>query len=492
MTLEDGRKLYPSLRHPFLTNMNRWIRANEIVPMETTLKVGIQYPLVDIDSDLIQCNNWSLKMDDVILKTDTVDDMFRTFAFMRILGFLNTDGHISRDSLDAYIFLGHMIDVDSVLENLQQVFNVQLPYCIVKNYYQIRIPLYITQKILVIPGIMKGDKTRQVQTLPDFIVDSSCPVPIVRDFLGGMFGGDGHTCILGMHRGKRDLMTSVEFSKSTTIQYVDSLKEYISTLQRLLAMCGVCKTTIQKPKETTNSRKRSNANESGHDKVLSICLHIELDDLTVFYNNVGFRHCVHKSQRLEVAVAYKRLRDTVVRQHNWLVNRVDELTGFSNKKKENPTRIIPTKKAIQSSVEDLLKIEPLVHPCAIPTTHDITDHLVKGTKFGKFRSKGFPNAEEFVKNIGALDWFIKKCDENPDILDGVSYGVHRNRMSIPTMNLKVVGMKPIGQQRVFDIQVEKTESYLANGVVAHNCMISHGVSKFLNERFDSISYSGIL
>jgi hypothetical protein len=380
-----------------------------------------------------------------------------------------------------------LIDVNSVLDDLQQVFDRNFVHCMVKNYYQIIIPFDIAEKIVSIKGIMRGDKTRQIQTLPEFIIDPNCPVPVIREFLGGMFGGDGHTCVLGMHRGKRDVLTSVEFSKSTTLPYLDSLKEYIGQLKLLLRRCGVYNISIQNPKETTNSKKRSEAHELDHQKVMSICLHIELEDLIIFYDNVGFRHCVHKSQRLEVAVAYKRLRDTVIRQHNWLVKRVDEITDFSIKKKENPTKNIPTKKAIEKAVKDLSEIEPIVHPYAIPTTHDITDHLIKGTQFGKFRSKAFPTAEEFVTSVGAVDWFIKKSDEDPQILEGISYGVHRDRNSIPTMNLKVVGMKPIGLQRVFDIQVENTESYLANGVVAHNCMISHGVSKFLNERLFDLS-----
>ena len=32
-------------------------------------------------------------------------------------------------------------------------------------------------------------------------------------------------------------------------------------------------------------------------------------------------------------------------------------------------------------------------------------NLVKGTKFGSFRSKSFPTVEDFVTEIGALKWF---------------------------------------------------------------------------------------
>jgi DNA-directed RNA polymerase II subunit RPB2 len=55
------------------------------------------------------------------------------------------------------------------------------------------------------------------------------------------------------------------------------------------------------------------------------------------------------------------------------------------------------------------------------------------------------------------------------------------------MNLKVIDIRPGGIHPVYDIQVEKEESFLANGVVAHNCMIAHGAMGFLKERMMDVS-----
>ena len=50
------------------------------------------------------------------------------------------------------------------------------------------------------------------------------------------------------------------------------------------------------------------------------------------------------------------------------------------------------------------------------------------------------------------------------------------------MNLRVLSKISIGEHNVYDIQVEDIHSFLANGVVSHNCMIAHGSSRFLKER----------
>jgi intein/homing endonuclease len=223
---------------------------------------------------------------------------------------------------------------------------------------------------------------------------------------------------------------------------------------------------------------------------------LDINELIPFSEKIGFRYCCHKSQRLEAGVSYKRLRNEVTRQHNWLVSKVDELTNFSEIKKENPNKIVPTKKAIEQAVKELQLIEPLIHNYAIPSTHDITDHLIKGTTFGKFTSKSFPNAEEYLKEIGALEWFLtpeeefnedkeyedKEYEDKEEEKRASCYGVNRECDGLPTMNLKVVDIRPAGIHPVYDIQVDETHSFLANGIVAHNCMVSHGAARFTRGR----------
>jgi DNA-directed RNA polymerase II subunit RPB2 len=497
MTLEDGRKIKCTPDHPMLSSGNEWIRAKDLKVGQHRLKVGVNYPLMEIDQEISNCKGWSMDIGSIHLTTISKEEYLRTLAFMRILGWLVTDGGLYCSSTSNCVYgsvsLGHMIDVRSFIKDLEH-FCVHEQINYQRNdsenrtykYYCVRFPNYLTREIIKIKGMVIGRKVNQDAVLPEFVLKPDFPVPLLREFLGAMFGGDGHTCTLGMHRGKRDILTSISFSKSRTVNNIPSLDKMMLDMVGLLNKCGINNITIQNKRETTHSKnKHSDKSDTAEERCYQSTLHLDISELIPFSQKIGFRHCCHKSQRLEAAVSYKRLRNEVTRQHNWLTHRVDEITDFSKIKLENPNKIVPTKKAIQQAVEDLKKIEPLLHEYAIPSTHDITDHLIKGTQFGKFTSKSFPNAEEYIKKIDALEWFID--DETKSLKGHTCYAVSRDCYRLPTMNLTVLDVRPCAPEKVYDIEVERINSFLADGIVAHNCMISHGVSRFLTERLFDMS-----
>ena len=493
LTLEDGRTEICTPDHPLLNYHNEWVKAKDFKINEDKIKCSVRCPAVDYKEEIKECNGWELQVGELTFKTDTKENYLKSLIFAKMLGYIITDGNIcTKDNKIHHctVFLGHMIDVRSFVKDLSKLCYTGQTQFKDKNCYRVHIPSALSKYIINLPGILCNKRSCQIACLPDFILEPSCPKPIVREFLGGMFGGDGHTCILGMHRGKRDILTSVSFSQTKQEPHLESLTKMMEDMKVLFQRFDIHKITIQKLKETTHSKK--------HQKVKSYqsTLHLDIDELIPFAEKIGFRYCCHKSQRLDAAVSYKELRNHVVRQHNWIVKRVDEITHFSEIKKENPTKIVATKKAISQAVDELKVIEPLIHSYAIPSTHDITDHLIKGTQFGKFTSKSFPNAEEFLREMDVLEWFLKdetiqkekkermeeEEEQEMEELDQSSYGVKRIDEGMPTMNLRVIDIRPAGLQKVYDIEVEEIHNFLANGVVAHNCMISHGASRFTQDR----------
>lgn len=471
LTLEDGRKItcpddYLILKsntetinvngQPVLTSNNKWEKMNELKINEDRVKVGIVYPQINIQEEIKECNDWKLQIGNIEITTDTQDAYLKSLAFARIIGMLITDGFIpTNNSKRAAVFLGHILDVKNFINDLSLFCTINKQFTFVSNCYQIDIPMAFTKNIVQLGGLLRGEKVVQEATLPDFIMDQNCPRPIVREFLGGLFGGDGHTCVLSKHRNKRDLLTSVSFSKTKVESHLESLEKMMNDIKNLFAKCGIHNITIQNQKQTSNSKKVKHSEDR-----YEILLHITMEDLVSFSDKVGFRYCCHKSQRLEAGASYRRLREGVIEQHNFIVNRVDEITEYSKKKKEKPKKIVHTDKAIIQAVSELKAKTTILHEYAIPNGHDIIDHLVKGTVFGSFRSKSFPTAEQYVEQIGVLDRFLD--EKSPK---SFCYSIKREIEVLPMMNLKVISCKNIGKK---EICVFEDTSFLINGVVLRN------------------------
>jgi len=489
VTFQDGRKIRFTANHKLLTDKNIWSEINTFTVNETRIKTGLTYPLIKVKDEMNQCLSWSLQAGSLLLTIHDSASYFKALSFARILGYLCSDGGIYYDekfeTYSGVINLGHYIDLCNVKNDLELFADIKQKNFDCNHYYSIRIPSDLLNNIIEIKGITIGSKIKQSVQLPEFILDENCPLPIVREFVGALFGGDGHACVLGLHRGKRDILSSISFSRTKTLEHIESLHKMMKDIQNILTKFGIEKVTIQKLKETSYSKHKNAMGDKNTDSIKSfqLTLHLDMDELIPFHEKIGFRYCCHKTQRLEAAVSYRRLKKEVIRQHNWMVAKVDEITNFSAIKKESPNKIVHTKEAIEQSVKELQKIEPLIHSYAIPSTHDITDHLVKGTKFSKFTSKQFPTAEEYLKEIGAIDWFLQNTKEKIDIHSSrINYGVNRLSEGLPTMNLKVIDIRPAGEHDVYDIEVDNTHSFLANGIVSHNCMISHGAARFTRER----------
>jgi len=467
---QDGRKITCTEEHPLLSSADVWTKTRDLVVNESRVKTSITCPVIDVNEEIYECSEWQLNVGTEKLFAHNKEEYLKSMAFARIVGYLIMDGTISKvKSKQTYagvIRLGHMIDVERILTDMSMFCDINQTRFKTQNYYSVRIPAKFMNDIIQLTGLTIGRKVNQPAQLPAFITDEKCPKPIVREFLAAMFGADGHTCYLG---------TSISFSKTRTMEHLDSLKRMMEDIKELFARFEIEKITIQ------------------NSKSYQLTLQLDIDELIPFSEKIGFRYCCHKSQRLEAGVSYKRLRNEVVRQHNWLTNRVDEITNFKKIKSEHPDKSVSTQKAILQAVDELKQREPLIHPYAVPSTHDITDHLIKGTVFGKFGSKSFPTAEEFMIEIGAIDWFLESEGEQEGEVEEVEEEEEeeeekkeeleeQEQSGLPTMNLKVIDIRPVGLHPVYDIQVDDTHSFLANGIIAHNCMVSHGAARFTKGR----------
>ena len=473
LMLEDGRRIKVTENHPFLTSENEWVLAKDLVIGKTKLKVGVENTFVNMEADFKACENWKLEIGELKLDGNNRQDVLKALAFARIIGWVTEDGTVY-DSSKSVLFLENDLDVDAVKVDLELLGFTD--YSLKKidsvaGTFNMTLPKKLAKIISESEGVMKGRKTIQKSDIPAFIIDPTCPVPVIREFLASIMGANGHAPILGLHRGKRDIITPISYSRMKTEEHISSYIDTLNCLRELFAKCGITGVSLQKSKDVPSYNFKR------------VVLHIELSEMRLFAENVGFRYCVHKSQRLWAAVTYMRFREEVTRQHNWVIDRVEELTSFSElyrqMKESGEKKNFKIQKEIDQAHRELRQKEGILNDYySLPHRHWICERLKLNNQLRNFKTKYFPTPEEFFRKIGALEYFLNEADPKKP----VTCCIPRGQIYLPTFNLTVLHRKPAGIQQVYDITVEDTHSFLANGIVVHNCLIGYAAAGVLYER----------
>jgi intein/homing endonuclease len=479
MTLQDGRRIHCGINHPFYMEADmKYADLKDIIPGEDRVVCTIARPLVNFSKDLKRCRGfeWDSDFFTTFHKNakpiSEYEVLRRSLCLARLVGLVITDGHANKSTNAVSVYVGHETDILTVQEDISRLTGCAVTYKFDSNgdngsSYNISVPNKLALVIRDM-GILKGNKVTQECFFPNFINEDT-PLPILREFLGGLFGGDGHTFSLSKHREKHDLIKSVAFSWTRNEENLDALRSTLQLLSRLLDRFDI-KSTIQNPKLTTTSKN------SGKTKHYEMVLAIALSSAIRFSERIGFRYCEHKAIKLDIGVSYLRFRDNALRQRMIICERVDELVNYKTRKLANKLSRINTGKAIEQAEAELAEREPILHKLVIPDGK-IVGRIIMNPETNTFRSSNFPCVDEYITEIGAIDMFLGAEDGK------TNYGTKRGNPLLPYYFQRVLSIKSSGKMKqMYDIQVDDTESYVANGIVSHNCMLGQGTPFLVNDR----------
>lgn len=485
VTLIDGRTLRCTPDHRIMTR-NGWTEAGKLLEKHkwesSSLSTRVTYSSVvaglELPEDIVNEDekDWTL------LDYNMTDKREQTLAFARVLGFILADGSISRytnerstEIISSSVSIGTMFDAKIFVSDIKLLTGKEPTIYDNKtddvkgNTFKVTIPVSLVKQIMKLRGIMVGKRTHQPFILPDFVFDPACPLSVVREFLGGLFGGDGTSPGLSVAHPSFSPVcigwSTVEKYKSDMVETMNKLIGLLSRLglsfhlavQRLARVRSEMKPTdiIENPRWEYTITGLSSANLS-------------------FAKTIGFRYCSDKNNRLTVAASYQRYSDNARKQHIEIVEKASDMKDVS------------VKEALSLTMKNFYEHEiPIQDVVSIPTATDIYRHRSRPRKLVgyKLKSQFFPTATEYTKMVGCKHWF------SPAKGDEKVYSIDRYTTEIPCMTLAVLKVEEDGVEDVYDIMDMPYESFFANGVVVHNCTTYMGrvniekVAKTIPEKF---------
>jgi hypothetical protein len=479
LVLQDGRELVCTPDHEILCADGRWVRADQLDLGRDRVVMGLEVPLDEPGPDeadyVLAVGPWDLRM-------DTPRERARILAFARLLGHLLGDGSISALG-QGRMSAGQAVDREMILNDVELLTGKRpagTRYD--ERKWSIVLPSTWTEALVTLPGVRRGRRIDQPPTLPAFVLDEKCPMAVVREFLGGVFGADGHAPCL--HRAtEREVDACLHhpcYSQTAKPEHADQLKQVVRDLIRLLDRCGVKMENAGVYEYFT--RRSASTYPAAQDGCPRVEIRLKLPDTLSFVERVGFRYCVDKALRASAAAVYWRTLDRINQQRRWMAVHLEQLH------QEHPG--LTFNQARELAAAELTQRETIVFPhYSLLAGHDRFDRLPKadGRKFYPIHreSCGFPAPVEVLEQLGVRNWFAPlQAHEETDY--SKRYCVEKTAEALPTFSLAVLDRRPAGERRVYDLSVSGPHAFVAGTVAVHNCIGNSGplnepISKKIND-----------
>ena len=468
LALQDGRTLTCTPDHEILRADGRWVRADQLALGQDRVLMGLEAPLDEVAADEA---GYELAAGDRTFTMGSGREC--TLAFARLLGHLLSDGSISRHG-QARMNAGQALDREAILDDIDLLTGkrpVAAQYD--ERKWTIVLPQELTRIVTALPRVRTGRRIEQPPALPAFVLRDDCPVAVVREFLGGLFGADGHGPTL--HRwGKSDHEASLDppaYSQSARPEFVEHTKAMMSEIVRLLVRCGVKARGATIREYLT--RRSASSYPAARDGVPRHEIRLELPEGLSFIERVGFRYCVDKAMRSSAAAVYWRTVDTINRQRLWMADRLEELHRERFELSFSQTRAL--------AAAELTELETPVFPhYSLLEGHHRFSRLptAAARRFQPLHREScdFPSPAALFEQLGVRGWFAplqsREGTEQPK-----RYCVDKESLTLPTFALTVMDRRPVGKRKVFDLAVDDVHAFIAAGASVHNCIGNSGPLK---------------
>ena len=477
LVLEDGRKLVCTSDHRVMTKRGE-VKVEDLKDDDRVL-VTAEGPRVT--EELV---DWWLEYDitdnavteHVVLDMSTRPGYYRALAFARVLGYLITDGHLSANDDRAWLYMGHQLDADSIVADIALVLGCPRSHIPIRhprpnasvvpdegqgavpvgvvpgnNTFDINLPARLV-RVMRYFGVPEGKKLGQGCHFPPIILKRDTPRPFLREFLGGMFGGDGGVPPL-LGQTSVSAWTEVQFYTSVLHTDIDFAYEvFVDELMPLLNLFGVSGQVVDHPCQSPLSA-------AGTSQVIVV---IPSPLTPVFAQEIGFRHCVHKMVWLSVAASWYRARDSRIQQRLRIIDAAKQARAAGP---QPPSQLLRWDDVLES-VTEAMRGQEVELSGVVPKVDQMREYA-RG-KYDPAKGRGlFPSPQQFVDDIGASSFF--NAGRATTGSSARVYAVPRHLTSLPVWHLGIAGIRSVGQKMTYDLCLPAPHLFIAEGIVVHNC-----------------------
>ena len=456
LTMEDGRTIRCTPNHKFYTKDGEWIEAQDMVLGTTQLQMSIE-GVEDVVSETEYEIEQKWEFAEFNMKTN--ENREKSMAFARILGFLLADGCICETGgrHSCPISFGHKMDAELCKQDIYLLTQKSPKICENKSsiglgyVYIVYLPCELIQLIIKLDGITVGRRTQQITTWPSFIFDS--PLCFVREFLAGLFGGDGHAPYI-----KGEHVNEIRFCQTSNMEYEESFTQKMQLLCDLLNRFDVnaCIERTRYYHKDTHGKTKPLPVEPFDKKDYMATVYIIVKDTLAFTEKIGMRYCLEKMCRLSLYKSYKLLQQRVKDQSEAVFGLVNK---YMNEKKS-------TEKSIELARSEFFKTNTNLNNYY---TFGISGKTQVGNRRKPNRSsdvlhlsyKHFPTFKQYIENLGCSEWYSKD-----------KYIIDKESTAIPTFFMKVIGRVDDGEEPIYCFNVEKYNNFIAGGICVTNSIPS--------------------
>lgn len=433
LTFNDGREIICTDNHKFLSDKNKWIEAKNLTN-NINIVASIQGIIDNEDEE--KDIKYEKIFGSFVFNMNTNENRDKFHAFVRILGYCLSDGHIETKNNSCALYVGCIYDVELIKYDL--ILLDEIPY-IYENKNAIKVSIHKQLSDAIYDAIKsKGKKINGNINIPVFLKDKDCPKSLIREFLGAHFGGDGVAPFLKYD--KRQSIPNLSYPyliHAYKNEYKAVMKDFMTDIAQLLDIFNI-KTRLCELKCKSPYKEEQD---------LIFRLFIENVSKIDYVNKIGFRYCIQKMLRNDLAQMYWNYEKKIIDQKYTILEEIKELTIDNKINKAEALRQIKEKYN-----------DKVLSKYSIPE-YDIVKYFCRG-KDKKINYIRPLNPEEFFKRHNCLNWFNIKLN---------NYINDKHNIDIPYYHISLFKKEDYKISHVYDISVDKNHSFLANGIMVHNC-----------------------